>query len=707
MYYYKKNLIISLLASFVIALCYFFFSFFYGNNPRYQFQIGQISQQDIRAPFDFPVEKRETEIQKEIYEITKNLEPIYKISENAKFQMLKELDYLFIEINSIFEDGNIDNFVEQLEKSKYHFTNETFQYLKSSNNRQNIYNILSLQLQIINEVPIYDASFEPLEFRLNENGQLKNSSKYSVYSITQARQRILKTIRSTTQKQVVSNFLDNLLIANIEEDIEATDNEKQEIRKNLNIVIANISKDEIIISKNRQITENDLTVIESLNKAYQEKKSTQKIGDYLISAIGLVIFNMIVFTLYFVITSIFFKQRYNELRHTWLVTLMLLINSIFTIIISFSFDNKYLMILPFSLFIVILSYLFIPAYSFVFSFFNLLLLAQYSNWNYYFVLNSIFPSLFAIYSIKKYKHINLFILFLYMVFGYIITILSISLFKLDHWTSVVYNIIYGAISSFISILLAHLLLPVIEKQFSFASKQTLLELLDFDQPLLKRLSKEAPGTYFHSLTVGNLAEASAEAISANPLIARVGSYYHDIGKLYNPEVFVENNQNSNEIHDKIPAKESATMIKNHVNNGIKLARQYKLPKFISDIIVQHHGDNKIKFFYHKAQKNLEPINENDYYYTGPTPQTKESALVMIADIVESTAKSLTEYSSESLKKVIDDTVIKLIQEKQLDDTPLTLSEIKTVKDTMLPIMESIYRKRIEYPEEVKTSSEQR
>ncbi|MFA5464746.1 MAG: HDIG domain-containing metalloprotein [Candidatus Cloacimonadales bacterium] len=699
MEYRKQITYISIIASIIIALCYLIFSYFYGNNPRYQLKIGQISQHDIKAPFSFTVLKPESEIQREIYELTKNRKPIYKISENAIFQMLKELDYIFIEINNHFENEDTTNVIEQLARNKYHLSNETYQYLQKENNRQHIYNFLSQQIQKINTIPIYDSTFEPNEFRINDNNRIQTISKNKIYSIAQAKQHILKSTNSLTQKQVISNFLDNLLISNIEEDGESIDEEKLEIRKSLNLIVANVAKGEVIIESNKQITENDLNTIESLKKAYIDKKSSQKIGDFFVSTIGLFLYNMIVFSLYFVLKSVIFERRYDEIRHALLVTAMLIINSIITIIISFSFDNKYLIIFPFSLFIIILSYLFIPAYAFLFSFFNILLLAQYSNWDYYFILISIFPSILAIYSIKKYKHINFFILFLYMVFGYVITVLAIGLFKLDHWAYVGFNIIYGIISCFISILLAHLLIPVIEKHFTFFSKQTLLELLDFDQPLLKKLAKEAPGTYYHSLTVGSLAEAAAEAINANPLIARVGSYYHDIGKLYSPEIFIENNPNSTELHDKMLAKESAQKIKNHVSSGIKLVKQHKLPSFITDIIEQHHGNNKIKYFFHKAQTNAEPISEEDFFYLGPTPHSREAAIVMIADIIESTAKSLKEYTPDTLKKVIDDTVMNLIQEKQLEQAPLTLAELHTIKNTMLPILESIYRKRIEYPEE--------
>ncbi len=701
----KKNFAISLMASLILSAGFFIFSVIYGNNPKYQFQLGEVARQSLKAPFSFTVYKPEALIQKEIYEKIKTQPPIYKISENAKFQVLKELDYFFIEINNSFENNDTINFIDRFSRNGYQISSETYAYLKSAQKRKFLYDYLSDQLQRINQKAIYEDNESNKELRIHENNKILTVEKSKLYSLTQAKQEIINSSGSLVMKQVLFNLLDNLLVANLEEDVDATEDEKLKIRKNINPVLGSIEKDEIIISKNQRISEQDLIVIESLLKSYKEKKSGQEYGNLVLSSIGLFVFNMIIFMLYFVITSILFEQRYNQDRHFYLVLSMLVFNALAAMIINFTLEPKVLILFPFSLFVIILAYLFIPAYSFVFSFFNILLLAQYSNWNYFFILSAVIPGLFAIYSIKKNKQINHYVLFLYMVFGYFITILALSLFRLDNFISIGMNLFYGIASSFLSITIAIIFLPVIEKHFSFASKQTLLELLDFNKPLLKRLAKEASGTYYHSLIVGNLAEAAAEAINANPLIARVGSYYHDIGKLVNTNAFIENSQNSSEIHSKLEYKESAALIKDHVINGIKLAKLNKLPQFITEIIIQHHGTSKVKYFYRKALQENIVVDENDYTYNGQIPQTKEAALVMIADIVESTTKSLKEYSHEAIISVIDETLFSLIKEHQLDSAPITMNELNIVKETMWPILESVYRKRIEYPKESIESDE--
>lgn len=695
----KKNLYIDLSASIIIAAVFFLISYYSNHNPKFQFQIGQIAQQSVKAPFSFTVYKSENQIQQEIYQSIKNLSPIYKISEDAKFKVQKELDYFFIELNNVFEANDTINFIDRFSKMGYQLNHETYQYLKNTQKRQYLYNFLTMQFNSLTNRGIYDETITHKMIRFNENNQIVEKSKDKLLSLEKAKEEIIASSGSTVLKAVLDNILDNFQLANLEIDEEASEVEKLKIRKTINPVINKINKDETIINKNQKISEQDLMTVESLLKAYKEKKIAHDYSSLLLSSLGMALLNLVLFSLYFLCIKIFFNKAYQQDKHRYILLLMFIINAIITMIIYNSFQTRNISVIPFSLFIIICSFLFNPAYGFLFSTFNLVLLGQYSNWNSFFIVCSFISSLFAIYAIKKSSRVNYYLIFIYMLVGYFIALTALSLYRNESLVTFGMNFFYGAISCFISVFGAIVLLPIIEKQFSFASKQTLLELMDFNKPLMKQLAKEAPGTYYHSLIVGNLAEAAAEAIHANPLIARIGSYYHDIGKLSQPDVFIENNQLSTQFHEKIPPKESASIIKNHVINGVRLAKQYKLPDFIIEIIIQHHGDNRIKYFYHKAINSEKNVNEQDFMYSGPKPRTKEAALVMIADIIESTTKSLNEYSTESIKKVMDNTILSLLQEGQLDEAPLTVKDLSLIKQEMLPILQSIYRKRIEYPEE--------
>lgn len=287
---------------------------------------------------------------------------------------------------------------------------------------------------------------------------------------------------------------------------------------------------------------------------------------------------------------------------------------------------------------------------------------------------------------------------LYLLISFLIVNTAVSLIKFENITIYFWHLLWGIISCITSVVGLILLTPFVERKLNLATKQILLELLDFDNELLKKMATVAPGTYHHSLIVGNLAESAAEAVGANHLLARVGSYYHDIGKLENPQFFIENNPDSSDLHDRMMATESALLIRNHINNGLALARKYSLPKPVIDIIQQHHGTGLIKYFYNKAIETKLDFEEEQFYYSGPRAFTKESTIVMIADIVESTTKSLDDFSEKRIKKVLDDTIHNLINEGQLDESPLTLKELEKIKTYMLPILMGVYRKRLEYPE---------
>jgi putative nucleotidyltransferase with HDIG domain len=287
----------------------------------------------------------------------------------------------------------------------------------------------------------------------------------------------------------------------------------------------------------------------------------------------------------------------------------------------------------------------------------------------------------------------------YLLISITLVNVALSIYKSDPISVVFRNIGFGMISSAISIVGVLIIVPYYERKWNRATKQTLLELLDFNHPLLKQLATMAVGTYHHSLIVGNLAERAAEAIGANPLLARVGSYYHDIGKIVNTEAFTENNEKSNEIHDARAPEESAKIIKNHVVEGVALAKKYKIPQPVIDILMQHHGNSTIRFFYDKAEKLNLDTPQQAFQYPGPRPQSKEAVLVMLADVVESTTKAKNIKNEEDIIKIIDDSIARLIREGQFDEAPITMKDLHTIKASMLPVLGSIYRKRLDYPEE--------
>ncbi len=244
------------------------------------------------------------------------------------------------------------------------------------------------------------------------------------------------------------------------------------------------------------------------------------------------------------------------------------------------------------------------------------------------------------------------------------------------------------------------ILPVFEYIFKVVTNISLLELSDFNHPLLRKLILEAPGTYQHSLVVANLSEAAAEAIGANSLLARVGAYYHDVGKLVKPEYFVENLVNYKDMHKKLKPSMSKLIIFNHVKEGIELAEKYRLNPRIIDFISQHHGRTLVYYFYQRA-KELEPegMHEEEYRYPGPRPQNKETAIVSLADTVEALSRTLEDPAPARIEEMVRDVVKKRFRDAELDESSITLKDLEKITKSFSRSLNAIFHTRISYPKD--------
>jgi len=251
--------------------------------------------------------------------------------------------------------------------------------------------------------------------------------------------------------------------------------------------------------------------------------------------------------------------------------------------------------------------------------------------------------------------------------------------------------------------IAYGMLIFYEKVFGITTDLTLLELADFNQPLLRELSTKAPGTFHHSIVMGNLAEEAAAAIGANRIMARVGCYYHDIGKITKPSFFVENQMESVNRHEVLNPSMSAKIIIAHVKNGIELAKKYKIPQGIIDFIPMHHGTTLVSYFYNKAKgsidENKEDLSDYIYRYPGPKPQTKETGIAMLADTVEAATKAIEDPTPKKLEDKIDGVIKNRFIEGELDECELTLKDLTKIKKAFLKILVGIHHQRIKYPEE--------
>jgi hypothetical protein len=252
----------------------------------------------------------------------------------------------------------------------------------------------------------------------------------------------------------------------------------------------------------------------------------------------------------------------------------------------------------------------------------------------------------------------------------------------------------------LSAILAMGFVPIFEMFTGITTDQTLLEWADPNRSLLKQLSLEAPGTYAHTINVANLAEAAANSIGANGLLCRVGLYYHDVGKMQRPQYFVENQPEGKNPHDRLRPDVSAAVVKEHVLEGLRLAREAKVPEVVTAFIPEHHGTQRIGFFWEKAKEAFgeDALNVEDFTYPGPRPQSRETAVAMLADSVESAMRALQDPTSERIRSLIESLVDAKIADGQLDESPLTLREIRQIKEQFIKVLSGIHHHRIDYPQ---------
>jgi putative nucleotidyltransferase with HDIG domain len=272
----------------------------------------------------------------------------------------------------------------------------------------------------------------------------------------------------------------------------------------------------------------------------------------------------------------------------------------------------------------------------------------------------------------------------------------------EPWLSLlVFDTFCGFVSGLLATMVASILLPVFEWAFGITTDIKLLELSNLNLPLLRQLAERAPGTYHHSIMVGLLAEAAAEAIGGDSLFARVACYYHDIGKMVRPSYFVENQTYMGNRHDGLSPRMSSLVLANHVKQGVELARTHKLPPRIISIIPEHHGTGLMKFFYYKARETSDDPDsttlEQEFRYPGPRPQTREAAIIMIADSVEAAARTIKTPTPAKLRNMIDTIVGRIRDDGQLDESNITLRELNIVAESFVKVLTGIHHHRIDYP----------
>lgn len=665
--------------------------------PEYHVSPGQVADFELKAPFDFPLLKPLEQLEQERAQALSALPRPYKQNGEAVFEAQQKLDGLFDLLYKAAEDGNLRSLRDSAVKSGYQIDENSLRLATDPARLEPAHNAIKAALSEIYRIGVYGAA-EGDDILLVTGNATQKQNKTRFFQLEQAKRKTVGGLRDPLAAGLLEDNAALLIKPNLVTDQEKLAELTKQAVDGVSLSSGEILRDEMIIRKNDRINETDLNKLRSLTEEYKNREIKKTPWQQLLSFMGLLMYAFaIVFAFNFHHSHTYAPDKKGTASPLTLdLGLLVLVALAAAMNIWLGLDN---VLIPFAMVVIAAGILIGYEFGIIYTLCGILLICPFINWDIYAAVQISLSALLTLLLMRNHKSSHeYFRVWMYMFASLAFTGIAIALFKGSGLSAMLRNTGFALASSIVSVIGCAAIVAYYEKRWNRATKQVLLELLDFNHPLLKKLATSAVGTYHHSLIVGNLAERAAEAIGANPLLARVGSYYHDIGKLVHPDIFTENNEDSSQIHAQYQPGESANLIRDHVKEGTILAAKYKIPQPVVDILVQHHGRSSIRYFLNQAQQSGQEVDPTQFSYPGPLPQSKEAVLVMLADIVESTTKAKVIGGEEDIVKIIDDTVQRLIREGQIDEAPITLKEIRLAREAMVPVLESIYRKRLDYPE---------
>lgn len=695
----------------------------------YDIAVGLPSDKEILAPMDIPDTKATLKAQEEAAEkvgqlftilplrnetlVAQMLDRIFRlnqddqVSEEDKIKIYREelpqrvKDYVqnFIMNNrnsSVYSATLFEEVTQRVDEQQYHISEETF------------IKIPRLTAEDINEMKPVAAD---IVARLTAD---------PIVEAQAARAKVAEMVSTSslskrTAREVVQELARLSITANKFYDEEATKTAKVEARENTPTVY--IKQGDVLIQKGERITQEMYTLLEKNGLLKDEVDYSPQFGLVLLSllmATGLIMFIrqsegasrfkynnaqfvMLLLIIFITIASMHVINILQTEQHSYIGYLAPIATGAMLITLLLDLPLAYICSILFG---ILASIILNQRQSEIFDF-------QFG----FFALVTSFAAIFAIHRASQ-RSTLLKAGIMICLFG-ALSIFTLQLIDNQDWTqtSTLYALGFSVAGGLVTTILVIGLMPFFEVTFGILSALKLVELSNPNHPLLRKLLTETPGTYHHSVMVGNLSEAAAEAIGANGLLCRVGSYYHDIGKTKRPSYFIENQNNMENPHDFIDPKLSKSIIIAHARDGVEMQKEYKLPKPIRDIAEQHHGTTFLHYFYHKAlrlaeEQGVEPdFTEDDFRYPGPKAQSKEAAVVGIADSVEAAVRSLRKPTVEQVESMIEKIIKSRLDDHQFNECDLTMRELDLIAQTLKETVMGIFHSRIEYPEEVKKSKE--
>ncbi|WP_169712389.1 HD family phosphohydrolase [Clostridium cochlearium] len=510
--------------------------------------------------------------------------------------------------------------------------------------------------------------------------------------IKKAREFIIERINdSELNKKTLKNLATVIAYSEIKPnffyDKEKTEELRQEAKKRAPVVI---KKGQIIVKEGEPVTKAQIDILAKLGLL----NSKDSFEWYIYLSLGILI--ALVMTIQWVYIRKFNREIFNNLSKLGLINIFTCMFVIFARVLS-----KQPFLIPLACIPMLFTLLIDGKLSLVVNGLTCILISCAVEFNVEITLLTIINVLSISIILKKMQQRNdILYSVLYVSIINVILTFSAGVLLSNNTVDVVKKAGFSLVGSILSGVFTIGFLPFFESTFDIVTTIKLLELSNPNNPLLKRLLMEAPGTYHHSVLVGNLAEMAAEQVGGSPVLARVASYYHDIGKIKRPYFFKENQLGNDNPHDKINPNLSTLIITAHVKDGIELADEYKIPKVIRDIIEQHHGTTLVKYFYitmKNSMENPEEIKEEDFRYPGPKPESKEAAIIMLADSVEAAVRSINDPTKGKIEEMVNNIIKGKLNEGQLDNCDLTLKDIDKIRNSFVKILLGIYHQRIEYP----------
>ena len=647
---------------------------------KYNLSVGDIASVDIKAPID-TIDEVATQ-QKIDEAVAKAKEDKkYYVKSEVKTEALNNANELFNKVSTeIASDKDDKDKLTEIKKvDAFKLTDDEYNILLALDTTKvtEAKNIVISALEAAYKNDISENDYEAIQKAKTFSDEIIER-----YNLDRNLEDALKSI-------VYSQITPNLFI-----DSEKMEENIKEAEKNVQKEI--IKKNQIIVKEGEPVTERQIEILNELGLL-----SSALTKSYVMSFISLaIIVTLILFIQYGYIA----KERPDIFKNTNLIILISSIN-IISLMLSMGLNIVSPYLIPIACGAMLMTILIDYRISLVVNLLNLVFVAIVVSFNAEVIVLSILSVVLGSTALKKVQQRNDIIYStIYITVVLAILTLTIGMVSSNDLKENLIQTGYTILAVLLSGIFAVGLLPFFESIFDVVTNIKLLELSNPNQPLMKKLLMEAPGTYHHSMMVANLAEAATEAVGGNPVIARVGAYYHDIGKTKRPYFFGENQIGRENPHDKITPNLSALIILSHTKDGIEMAKDHNIPKVIQDIIVQHHGTTLVKYFYYKlknSSENPDEIKEEDFRYTGPIPSTKESGVLMLADSVEASVRSIPEPTKVKIEQMVNNIINDKISNKQLIDCDLTLKDIEVIRQSFLKTLDGIYHHRIEYPTEKK------